>query len=157
MYIVGRRVNIARCAEVSLALIPVTLLGLLLFPLAASAAVGVGFALWEHLRVGDPFWRVDLTESGVLVGSSAGGIFGIIGLWMAVFRDPRTLPNQPLQWWATIVALGAGATTACCVLASGYWPWRNFLLTYPLIAASTVAMYRLPLLIIARVRGAARG
>ena len=70
--------SIARFAEVSLALIPVTAFAALLFPLAMAAGTGVGFALTEHLRVGDPFWRVDLTEMGIFIGSAAGGILGAL-------------------------------------------------------------------------------
>jgi len=154
VYIVGRRVSIGQCAEMTFVLIPASLFAVALLPLAAAGALGVGFALWEHLRAGDPFWRVDLKEIGVFAGSAAGGVYGVIALWVAVFRDPEQLRDRPLGWWATVLGLAAGAATAGCWLASGYWPWTNVVLTYPLVAASIVTSYRLPLLIIAMARRA---
>ena len=150
MHIAGRKVTLAQCAETGLALIPASVFAIVLFPFAAAAALGVGFALWEHLRVGDPFWRFDLLEIGVLVGSAIGGIFGVIALWMAVLRHPDKLRDEPVLWWLTVLGLAVGAATAGCWLASGHWPWTSLVLTYPLVAASIVSLYRLPVLIIAR-------
>jgi hypothetical protein len=125
------------------------------FPLAMSAAIGVSLALVEHVRVGDPFWRVDLEEIVILAGSAVGALLGALGLWSSVFRRAETLASDRSQWWATASALAAGMATASCWLASGYWPWSNLLLTYPVVAASAVAVYRLALLVIAKMRAGA--
>jgi hypothetical protein len=121
-HMAGRKITIAQWAEVCLALIPASLLALVLLPFAAAAAMGVGIALMEHLRVGNPFWRIDLLQIGDFVGSAMGGVCGVSGLWMAVFQDPDKLRNEPVRWWLTVVGLAVGAATAWCWLASGYWP-----------------------------------
>ena len=152
VHIAGRRLSIAQCAEITFALIPASLFAVVLLPFAAVSALGVGFALLEHFRIGDPFWRVDLEEIGIFAGSAVGGVYGVMALWVAVLRDPEQLRDQPLEWWATVLGLMAGATTVGCWLATGHWPWTSVVLTYPLVAASIVTAYRLPLLIIARAR-----
>jgi hypothetical protein len=138
---------------VTFALIPASLFAVVLLPFAAVGALGVGYALLEHLKAGDPFWVVDLKQIGAFAGSAAGGVSGVIALWVAVFFDSDQLEDRRLSW-ATVLGLAAGATTAGCWLASGYWPWRSLMLTYPLVAASIVASYRLPPLIVAMARRA---
>ena len=41
VHIAGRKVTLAQCAEVGLALIPASLFAVVLFPFAAAAALGV--------------------------------------------------------------------------------------------------------------------
>ena len=89
-------------------------------------------------------------EIGVFAGSAASCASGVAALWVAVFSDPDQL--RPLIGWGTVLGLIAGATSAALWLASGYWPWTSVVMTYPLVAASIVASYRLPLLIIAMAR-----
>lgn len=73
MNIAGRKVSVAQYAEVTLALIPASLFAVVLLPFAAVTALGVGFALSEHLKVGDSFWLADLKQIGIFAGSAAGG------------------------------------------------------------------------------------
>jgi MFS family permease len=143
------RWSIARWIEVVAVVLPTAFFASLMFVFAAFAALGVLLAFFEHLRRGDPDWTSDLVVAAFLLGSSTGGAIGAVGLTLAVLVDADVLAKRRGQWRAVVAAMTIGLATAVGLLVTGYWPRTDPWMSYPLYAASVVAAYRLPLLIVA--------
>lgn len=135
-----------------MAVVPVSLLSIILVQLAAAVTMGLVLAMREHLRAGDPFWRVNLQQIGMFAGSALAASWGVVALWIAVLRSNDELRRHVPLWWATALGLAAGITTASCWMLIGFWPRNELILTYPLVAAAIVASYRLAFMLVDTAR-----